>query len=163
MPEVVECVFPVVLLGLGASWVMDAWMIVRKPLLGMPAPDYGRVGRWLLRLLRGQFRYDPAASVMRGERLAGWTAHYLIGIVFAALLLLAAGPGWLHRPTLAPALLMGVGSVIAPLLILQPALGAGLAGRHTPNPAATRAHSLVTHTVFGLGLYATARVMAPWF
>jgi len=37
---------------------------------------------------------------------------------------------------------------------MQPAMGAGVAGARTPHPTRTRLQSLITHTIFGLGLYA---------
>jgi hypothetical protein len=43
---------------------------------------------------------------------------------------------------------------------MQPGMGAGLAGSRTPNPVATRARNLATHTVYGLGLYLAAAVLA---
>jgi hypothetical protein len=35
-------------------------------------------------------------------------------------------------------------------------MGAGVAARRTPRPGAARLQSLVTHAVFGLGLYTAA-------
>lgn len=64
-----------------------------------------------------------------------------------------AGPAWLARPTVGPALLVGLVTVVAPLLVMQPAMGAGIAGARTPNPTATRLQSLITHLVYGAGLY----------
>ena len=43
---------------------------------------------------------------------------------------------------------------------MQPAMGAGFAGSRTPNPAATRLRNLGTHAVYGIGLYASALVLA---
>jgi Protein of unknown function (DUF2938) len=37
---------------------------------------------------------------------------------------------------------------------MQPGMGAGIAASRTPRPAVARLHSLVTHGIFGLGLYA---------
>jgi hypothetical protein len=51
-------------------------------------------------------------------------------------------------------------TVAAPLLILQPALGAGIASRKTPTPVFNSVKSLVSHTVFGIGLYLAALVSA---
>lgn len=147
-----------VITGAGATLVTDAWGLARRPLLGVPAPDYGLVGRWFGHMRHGRFRHDniARAAPVPGERLLGWTAHYLIGIVFAALLVLLAGPGWLRAPTLTPALLVGIATVAAPFLLMQPGMGAGIAAARTPAPGKARLHSLITHTVFGLGLYATA-------
>jgi len=128
-------------IGAGATMVMDGWGIARQRLLGMPAMDYGLVGRWLAYLPRGRFRQARIAALppVRGELLIGWTAHYLIGVAFAAVLLALWGLDWARYPTPGPALLVGIGSVAAPFLVMQP-----------------RLQSLVTHAVFGLGLYAAA-------
>jgi hypothetical protein len=67
-----------------------------------------------------------------------------------------------QQPTLAPALAVGLGTVVAPFLVMQPAMGAGVAAGRTPNPAAARLQSLVTHAVFGLGLYAGAWLTRAW-
>ncbi len=143
-------------IGLAATALMDLWAIVRKHLLGTAAPNYAMVGRWLGNMPAGRFRHDSisAAPVVPGERLIGWTAHYLIGIAFAALLLCIWGLEWVQRPTLAPALVVGIGTVAMPFLVMQPGMGAGIAARRTPRPQAARLQSLVTHLVFGLGLYA---------
>lgn len=145
-----------VLIGAGATAAIDVWALVRKRLLGLAPLDYGLVGRWLAYLPRGRFRHDPIAAspAVRGERLIGWSAHYLIGIAFAAILLAGWGLDWARYPTLAPALIVGIASVLAPFLLMQPGMGAGIAARRTPRPAAARLQSLLTHGIFGLGLYA---------
>ena len=144
-----------VLIGAGATAVMDTWTLVRKQLLGIPF-SYGLVGRWLAYLPRGRFRHEPIAAspAVPGERVVGWTAHYLVGIAFAAVLLALWGLDWVRQPTLGPALIVGIGSVAAPFLVLQPGMGAGIAASRTPRPGAARFQSLVTHGVFGLGLFA---------
>lgn len=151
--------------GIGATVVMDLWGLARKPLLGIAAPDYGLVGRWLAHMTRGRFRHDSiaAAAPMRGERLIGWTAHYLIGIAFAAVLPAVWGPGWFRQPTIGPALVVGIATVAAPFLLMQPGMGAGIAAARTPRPAAARLQSVITHAVFGLGLYAAGRAASFWY
>jgi hypothetical protein len=52
-----------------------------------------------------------------------------------------------------PALLYGIGTVVFPFFIMQPAFGLGMAASRTPTPMQARLKSLVTHTVFGVGLY----------
>jgi Protein of unknown function (DUF2938) len=145
-----------ILVGVGATAAMDLWAMLRARLLGVPALNYGLVGRWVAWLMRGRFRHSPIAASpsVRGERLIGWVAHYVIGISFAALLVAIYGTSWLEQPTLAPALLVGIGTVAAPFLVMQPAMGAGIAASRTPNPASARLQSLVTHAVFGAGLFA---------
>ncbi|HYD61119.1 MAG TPA: DUF2938 domain-containing protein [Noviherbaspirillum sp.] len=143
-------------IGVGATAVMDLWGIARKPLLGIAAPDYGLVGRWFGHMARGRFRHDTIAASpsVRGERFIGWAAHYLTGIAFAALLVGIWGLAWVRQPTIGPALIVGIGTVAAPFLLMQPGMGAGIAASRMPRPAAARLQSLITHAVFGLGLYA---------
>lgn len=145
-------------MGLFATATTDLWAFLRKRLFGIPQPDFGLVGRWIGHFALGRFRHEriAAAAPVAGERLIGWTAHYLIGISFAALLPAAWGARWLEHPALVPALIVGVATVAAPFLLMQPGMGAGVAASRTPRPAAARFHSVVTHTVFGLGLYAAA-------
>lgn len=100
------------------------------------------------------------AAPVRGELLLGWCAHYAIGLSFAALLLATFGLKWARSPSLLPALFIGIVTVLAPLLILQPALGAGIASTRTAQPLFNSIKSLVTHSVFGLGLYLAALATA---
>jgi hypothetical protein len=146
------------LIGMIATASTDLWAIARQRLLGVPPPDFGLVGRWIAHLARGRFRHAriAAAAPVRGERLIGWTSHYFIGFAFAMLMPALWGARWLAQPTLAPALIVGVATVAAPFLLMQPGMGAGFAASRTPRPAAARIHSIVTHAVFGLGLYAGA-------
>ena len=149
------------LIGTGATAVMDLWAIARRQVFGNPLPNYGLVGRWLGHMPRGRFRHASIAASppVGGERLIGWTAHYLTGMVFAAILLGIGGVDWMHQPALGPALLVGIGTVLAPFLLMQPGMGLGIAASRTPRPGAARLQSLVTHGIFGLGLYVTAWVI----
>jgi hypothetical protein len=42
---------------------------------------------------------------------------------------------------------------------MQPGMGAGIAASRAPRPNAARLQSLVTHTIFGLGLYVAGLVL----
>ena len=90
--------------------------------------------------------------------MIGWIAHYVVGVLFAALLLSVWGLAWVRQPTIGPALIVGIGTVVAPFLLMQPGMGAGVAASRMPRPAAARVQSLITHTIFGLGLYASGWV-----
>jgi hypothetical protein len=159
MDEAAGFVLDAMLIGTGATATMDLWSVLRKMWFGVPMPDYGMVGRWLAYLPRGRFRHDPIAATapVRGEAAIGWISHYLIGMVLAALLLFSVGPDWVSAPTAGAALLAGACTVAAPYFILQPGMGLGIAARRARNPATARLHSLVTHLVFGFGLYLTAQ------
>lgn len=145
----------IVILGIGATAVMDLWGAARKPLLGIPAPNYGLVGRWVGHMAKGKWRHDAisAAPPIAGEIFLGWSVHYLTGIAYAAILISIWGVAWLQNPTVVPALVVGVGTLAAPFLLMQPGMGAGIAGSRLPNPGSARMQTLITHVVFGFGLY----------
>lgn len=160
--DVLDYLIRALVVGTGATAFMDIAVAVRKRLLGTPSLDYRLVGRWLGHLARGRFYHDriDASPAVRGEHVIGWASHYLIGIAFAGLLLAIWGIGWTCRPSIAPALIVGIGSVLAPFLIMQPGMGAGIAASRTPHPTTARLRSLVTHAIFGAGLYVTGLVTA---
>lgn len=155
----------IVIIGIGATAVMDLWGVVRKPLFGVPAPNYAMLGRWIAHMTHGQFYHPSIASSppISGELLIGWTVHYLTGIAFAALLISIAGPAWVHSPTIGPAFAVGIGTIVAPFLLMQPGMGAGFAGSKTPDPNAARVQSLFTHMAFGLGLYLSALAVSLFY
>jgi hypothetical protein len=86
----------------------------------------------------------------------GWIAHYVIGAVYAIVLVALVSGNWLAQPTLLPALFFGVVTVLAPFLVMQPSFGLGIAASRTPNPTQARLRSLMAHTAFGVGLYVCA-------
>lgn len=148
-------------IGTGATLAMDLWTVARRRLFGTPLANYGLVGRWFAHMALGRFRHEriAAAPPVLGEQVIGWTAHYLIGIALAGLLLAICGLAWARQPTLGPALAFGIATVAAPFLLMQPGMGAGIAASRTPRPNAARVQSLVTHAVFGIGLYAAGLVL----
>jgi hypothetical protein len=165
MNEQPEFVLRAVLIGAGATVAMDVWAVCLRRAFGVRSLDYRLFGRWIGHLPNGRFVHESIANAtpVRGELLLGWTAHYLIGITFAALLLSVWGLKWARSPSLLPALFIGVVTVIAPFFILQPGMGAGVAASKTPSPNVARLKSLATHTVYGLGLYGAALLTAPRF
>jgi hypothetical protein len=145
----------ILLAGAGATAWTDLWALVRRRMFGTPLPNFGLVGRWIAQLARGRFRAVPIAGVppVRAERAIGWSAHYLIGMAFALLLPAFWGRNWMQHPTLLPALIVGIVTVAAPFLVMQPAMGL------RPS-AAARLHSLGLHAMFGLGQYLAGRVVS---
>lgn len=144
-------------LGAGATALMDLWLLgLRRA--GVATLDFALLGRWAGHLPQGRWRHESIAKAgaVRGERALGWLVHYAVGLLFAALLLAWQGPAWLDAPRLAPALLLGLATVAAPLLLMQPAMGAGLAGRRKGPVGPNVLRSAANHLVFGLGLYLSA-------
>ena len=151
------------LLGTGATALLDTWLFVLGR-LGVPTLNFAFIGRWVGHLSRGKFAHAAIgrATAIRGELALGWVTHYAIGIGFAAALLGWQGLAWARHPTLGPALAVGVLTVLAPLFVMQPAMGAGFASSKTPTPARNVLRSVANHTVFGLGLYLTSLLVAQF-
>lgn len=147
----------VLFIGIGATLVMDLWTLLLRR-LGVTTLNYAMVGRWAGHLLEGRWRHAAIgkAAPVRGELAWGWVLHYATGLLFAGLLIALAGEAWLGQPALLPALSFGVVSVLVPLCVIQPALGAGYFAANTPAPLKSCLRSLATHCVFGSGLYLAA-------
>ena len=151
----------VALIGIGATIVMDAWLLLLKR-MGVPTLDFGFIGRWAGHLVRGRFAHASIREAPRipGELAWGWLTHYAVGIAFAGLLVAVTGQAWTQNPTLVPAIAVGMGTVLVPLFVMQPAMGSGFAASRTPTPLKNCLRSLANHTVFGLGLYVAATAVA---
>lgn len=147
-----------VAIGIGASLLMDLWNLFLKRTFGIPSLNYCLLGRWLRHMPSGTLRHAniTAATQKPLECTVGWIAHYTIGVVFALVFVGFTSGDWLARPTVLPALLYGMGTVVVPFFIMQPSFGLGIAASRTSNPAQARLKSLVTHSVFGVGLYVCA-------
>ena len=145
-------------IGIGATLAMDLWNLFLKRTFSIPSLSYCLLGRWLRHMPGGTFRHASitAAPQKPFECTVGWIAHYTIGVVLALVFVFLTSGAWLVRPTLLPALLYGIGTVVFPFLVMQPAFGLGIAASRTPKPTQARLKSLVTHIVFGVGLYVCA-------
>ena len=149
--------------GLGATVLIDLWALFLRRGFNIPSLNYCWLGRWLLHMPAGTIvhRSIAAAQQKPHECTLGWVAHYLIGTAFALVFVLLASGSWLERPTLLPALAFGAATTLVPYLILQPSFGLGVAASKTPHPNQARLKSLMTHTVFGVGLYLWALLLNP--
>ena len=152
----------VFLIGIGATAVLDIWLVLLGR-MGVPTLNFAFIGRWVGHLLRGKFAHAAIAGAepIKGERAWGWLTHYAIGIAFAALLVGSQGVAWARQPTLGPALGIGLCTVLAPLFVMQPAMGAGIASSRTATPVKNVLRSVANHAVFGLGLYLSSLLAAP--
>lgn len=151
----------IILTGIGATAVMDLWLQLLQR-LGLPTGSFAMIGRWAGHLARGRVMHLSIAKSdpVRHELTLGWAVHYAVGIAFAFLLAAVAGTAWFAQPRLLPALATGIATVAAPLLIMQPAMGQGIAASKTPQPLHSVLRSLANHGVFGLGLYLSACLLA---
>lgn len=151
----------VLLVGVGATAVMDVWLLLLSR-LGVPTTSFAMVGRWVGHFARGQFAHAAIskAAPIPFELGLGWLTHYVIGLAYAVLLVVAQGTAWLEQPTVLPALVFGAFTVAAPWFVMQPAMGAGFLALKTQTPLKNCLRSLANHAVFGLGLYLAAAALA---
>lgn len=150
--------FRIVLVGVGATLVMDLWAFFLKRAFAIPSLNYCLVGRWLEHMPDGRFTHH---SIGKSEPKllechVGWAAHYVIGVVFAAILIAITSPSWLQEPTIIPPIFFGLATVVVPFFFMQPSFGLGVAASKTPNPKQARLRSLMAHASFGVGLYTAA-------
>ena len=150
-----------VVVGIGATAVMDLWLLALKR-SGVPTMDFALLGRWVGHLLQGTVAHKAIgrARPIAGEAGLGWLTHYVVGIVFAALMVALAGVSWLDDPAMVPALAWGLATAAAPLFLLQPAMGAGIASSRTAAPLKNTLRSVTNHAVFGMGLYLSAAALS---
>src|SRR5215207_10703854 len=143
--------------GLGATLLMDTWNLFLKYAFSIPSLNYCLLGRWV-RHMPGALRHAniAAAAPKPFECSVGRIAHYSIGAVLALMFVAITSGDGLARPALLPALLYGIATVVFPFFIMQPSIGLGVAASKTPNPTQARLKSLMTHSVFGVGLYVCA-------
>jgi hypothetical protein len=157
-------VFEAVLVGLGATLLIDLWALFLRRAFSIPSLNYCLLGRWVLYMPGGTIVHQSitATPQKRHECTVGWISHYLIGTAFALLFVLLVSENWLARPTLLPALEFGIATTLVPFLVMQPSFGLGVAASKTPNPNKARLKSLMTHTVFGVGLYVWAYLLSDF-
>jgi hypothetical protein len=158
-----------VVIGSGATAVLDLWSLLLNKVFKVPSLNFCLVGRWFSLMRFGQFRHRKItnAAAQPAECALGWTMHYLTGMLFALPLVLfdaglgaalsaAFGAVVAVQPSFFLALALGISTVFFPFLLMQPALGMGVFAANTPKPWLARSKSIVSHAVFGCGLYLTA-------
>ena len=147
-----------IVIGIGATVLMDIWAIVLNRFFGQAPANWAPVGRWFYHLKNGKVFHDSIgnAAPYEHELALGWISHYVTGIVYGLALAIIMGQPWLSAPTFIPAWILGIVTVGAGWFLLQPGLGIGWAASKTANPNKVRAMKLIAHTVFALGLYGTA-------
>jgi Protein of unknown function (DUF2938) len=151
----------VILIGVAATAIMDAWVFILSR-VGLSATNWRLVGRWVGQMRNGRFTHASIAEAapVRGEHALGWFTHYAVGIAYAVGLVALVGAGWTRQPTILPALLFGLATVVVPMFVMQPAMGSGFAGSETPSPFKTSVRSVANHAAFGAGLYLAAAGLA---
>lgn len=155
-----ESFFYAVIIGIGATITMDIWAWLKRVLFKQASLDYRLVGRWVIHWFSLKFFHQSIqkSPVKSGEYFVGWIVHYMTGILFAVGFILVWGLQW-TSPQFLPAIITGVATVVFPLFIMQPAFGMGFAASKAPSPWTARKNALVTHSVFGVGLYLSSLLL----
>jgi hypothetical protein len=144
-----------ILIGLGATLTLDLWSLFLKRAFKIAPSNMCLVGRWIQYMPQGVIRHSNLALAppKKAECPVGWIVHYMTGILFAITFIVFIGRHWLQHPTPAPAMIFGILTVSAPFFIMQPCFGLGVAASKSPNPSQSRLRGLMSHIVFGIGLY----------
>ncbi len=147
-----------ILMGLGGTVAMDIWAVILTRVAGIPAPNWGNVGRWVAHLGRGRVFHpdiNQSAPVAR-ERLIGWLFHYAVGAIYGALFLGVMGQSWLEDAPFLPLWIFSILTIGAGWFLLHPGLGLGWALSKTATPWKGRILGLLAHTMFALGMWSSA-------
>lgn len=150
-----------IVIGIGATVIMDLWALILAQLPGQSRPNWGLVGRWFWHLRNGQIFHDDISKSppYRHEVLLGWIGHYAVGILYGVIFAFYCGSVWFANPIFLPAWIFGILTVAAGWFLLQPGLGIGWAASRLPNAGNVRFLNLVAHTFFALGMYGTALLL----
>lgn len=150
-----------ILIGIGGTVAMDLWALFLNRAFGQPLTNWGNPGRWVAHLPQVVFHDDIGqAAPVAGETAIGWVFHYAVGILYGVIFVLLAGRGWLNDPTFLPVWIFALVTIAAGWFLLQPGMGLGWAASKTGNPWKARGMGLVAHTMFGLGMWLTALLVA---
>ena len=86
-------VYQIILIGIGATIVMDLWAILLKQMFHIPPLNWAFVGRWIGHFPKGKVVHNNIAksAPVTGELAIGWLAHYMIGISFSISLVAIVG------------------------------------------------------------------------
>lgn len=144
-----------IVIGVLATGFLDVFGIVLNKLFGIPTTEWRYIGRWFARMKYFEFYHSAISKVepVRGELAIGWLMHYLIGIAFSLIYF-----SWVYiiqgtTPTLLSGTLFGLITLVAPYLIMQPALGHGFFARNHKRPVLMPILSFLAHITFGQALY----------
>ena len=158
--------FEMILMGVWATFVMDALAIVLSK-LKLIRPKIGPeiIGRWSIYMLRGKFVHKDIHSTpaMPNEILISWISHYSIGILLAGVYLLVEEIYPVIADQFWMAIIFGILTLVLPWLWLFPSIGIGFWASKMSQKSPYIITSLVNHTDFGLGLALWIIVFRPIF
>ena len=159
--DTADIILRAALVGIGGTIVLDLYAFLMQRMFGGPPTNWKMVGRWLGHMSKCEFVQTNIgqAEPVPGEHALGWTFHYVIGIAYGLVLVAIWGAGWLRQPGIAEPLILALALLVLPYFVMMPGMGMGMAGSRTPKPNVTRLKSVIGHSMFGIGMYLTARFM----
>ncbi|EQC48686.1 PF11158 family protein [Bacteriovorax sp. BSW11_IV] len=149
------------IVGLIATLFMDLWALIMSSFFNIKGLDYKILGRWISLMSKGHFKHNNILNMPAAvhEQLVGQMAHYIIGILFAGILIII-DVNCLVMPNLTLSLMIALLTLVAPFLIMQPCFGFGIAASKTQHPWHNRLKSLMAHIAYGIGLYLACHLIA---
>ncbi|MER8387119.1 DUF2938 domain-containing protein [Mesorhizobium sp. M1380] len=154
------------LIGMAATVLIDAWSIVLSKIFKQPLANWAMIGRWAGHTRRFKFFHSSIreAEPVGSEYTFGWVVHYGVGAIFGIAFGYLMGLMWFAVPAIVPAWIFGIVTIGFSWFLLQPGLGVGWAASKTPRPWKTRFLNILSHSIFGVGLWGAAlllRSIAP--
>ena len=152
----------ILFVGIFSCLVMDLWQRLVKLTYGINPSDWGIIGRWLIMLILKQKIYNPnieKEKSYKNELIIGWVFHYFVGVVYGVFFAFLAGPDWIAAPTFPPAFIYALATIAGGWFLLHPGLGLGWAVSKVEHPNRVRMLGLLSHNVFGLGLWLFALLL----
>lgn len=161
MTDIMDIIIRAALVGIGGTIVLDIYAFLLQRLFDVRATNWQMVGRWLGHMPTGSFIQTNLGQVksVPGEHALGWAFHYIIGIGYGLLLVAIWGSRWLLEPSIAEPLILALVLLVLPYFVMMPGMGMGIAGSRTPKPNVARLKSVIGHSIFGIGMYLTARLL----
>lgn len=146
--------------GFGATIFADFIAVLRQGWT-MTHGFYCLVGRWVgslpsTGLIHNDIRASPPIA---GERILGWGAHVILGVIYGIVFAVIFGPAVIEAPKFWLGLGFGLVTVMVPWLIFQPLFGWGFGMSKAPEPWKMRLKGVINHAVFGMGLWLSAELL----
>lgn len=140
--------------GVVATAALDLWQQACRLAFGMPATDWGMIGRWVGHFRDGTFVQPDIgrAAPVPHETALGWAVHYAVGIGYGVVYLALVWFVLRIPPAPVPALVFAALSVSVTWFVVEPVLGAGVMARRVPHRPAALAHDFTSHLALGVGL-----------
>ncbi len=143
-----------VVVGVAGTIIMDLFNYLFARFGLIAKIEVEMIGRMILAWTHGRFRFGHAGELkpVVNEKMTGYIAHYLIGVLLALLYLFGwnlligtpASPIW--------AIAYGTSTTVISHFVVLPAMGLGVFGRKSSEGLKPAFSSLANHLFYGVGL-----------